>query len=68
LVGVTGGVMSVGWNRLCGFSTGTRFGCFFEETEPRGGVPGRVKWMVFGRNREAIKTVMVGERSLKSFE
>lgn len=48
-VGVTGGVILLGWNRLGCRSSGTGFGCFFSDAEPRGGVPGRVKWMVLGR-------------------
>jgi hypothetical protein len=50
--------MSVGggWNRLGWRTGGPGFldfpefpGCLFSEAEPRGGVPGRLKWMVLGR-------------------
>jgi uncharacterized membrane protein len=30
----------------------------------RGGVPGRLNWIVFGRNSEQTKTVMVGELTM----
>lgn len=36
-------------------------GRFSDETDNRGGVPGKLKWMVLGRKREAMKTVMLGK-------
>lgn len=42
-----------GWKRLGCLTGGAGFpgflGCRFSEAEPRGGVPGSVKWMVLGR-------------------
>lgn len=69
-VGLSGGVM-LPWKRLgCRFRGSVRFfalriGLFSDEVERRGGVPGRLKWIVFGRNREAMKTVMMGYHNRK---
>jgi hypothetical protein len=65
-VGVCGGVMLAwGLNKLGALPSTRGFlvsvgGCDRPDTEPRGGVPGRLKWTVLGRKSDAMKIVMMG--------